>query len=311
MSVFLPKKYKVIALTVGGLRNKIFHSGETVTENDFFSNTADLLAEKGFLELINPLTEIRDTPEYNVSSNKKIKLCIGTMMWKRYELFKFWATQIRRLQKDFKNELEIIPVAVGSEGGLSRTLAERYNIHYLEHENLPLGRKANARLMFCKQFNPDYIMFLGSDDIICSGLMAEYIKEMRNNTEIIEVMDLYYYDLISKKAAYCEGYTTGRRKGEPLAVARCISKTVADVLGWKLWDNSRRISPDSCIYKALKTYDFTRTKLTIKDKYLVLDIKNDEGINTFKPEKDNWELIKRTTFKKFLHINDYNKLIRL
>lgn len=52
-------QYKVIALSVGGKGNKIFNSGDTVTELNFPEGNAAKLVEEGFLEPI-------DAPEPTV-----------------------------------------------------------------------------------------------------------------------------------------------------------------------------------------------------------------------------------------------------
>lgn len=46
-----PKTYIVIALSVGGLGNKIFKSGDEVKENNFYEGHADKLVDQGFLKL--------------------------------------------------------------------------------------------------------------------------------------------------------------------------------------------------------------------------------------------------------------------
>lgn len=45
-------KYRVIALSVGGLRNKVYSSGDEVTEDCFPEGNCPELVEKGFLEPI-------------------------------------------------------------------------------------------------------------------------------------------------------------------------------------------------------------------------------------------------------------------
>lgn len=45
-------EYKVIALSVGGLGNKVFKHGDIVTELNFETNTAQKLVDGGFLEPI-------------------------------------------------------------------------------------------------------------------------------------------------------------------------------------------------------------------------------------------------------------------
>lgn len=45
-------QYKVIALSVGGLKNKIFNSGDLVTEKDFAEGEAEKLVKSKHLMLI-------------------------------------------------------------------------------------------------------------------------------------------------------------------------------------------------------------------------------------------------------------------
>lgn len=45
-------KYKVVALSVGGLNKKIYNSGDIVTSDNFPAGNAELLVKGGFLEEI-------------------------------------------------------------------------------------------------------------------------------------------------------------------------------------------------------------------------------------------------------------------
>lgn len=46
------KKYEVISLSVGGLNNKIFRSGDKVTAANFPQGNAEKLVEQGFIKEI-------------------------------------------------------------------------------------------------------------------------------------------------------------------------------------------------------------------------------------------------------------------
>lgn len=52
-------EYKVIALSVGGLGNKIFKAGDVVTERNFPEGNAAELVEKGFLSPIEDRPQIQ------------------------------------------------------------------------------------------------------------------------------------------------------------------------------------------------------------------------------------------------------------
>ena len=67
-------KYKVIALSVGGLKNKIYKAGEIVLADSF--NDADALVKAGFLVLLEekktaPKVEEKTTPAKPASKRKK------------------------------------------------------------------------------------------------------------------------------------------------------------------------------------------------------------------------------------------------
>jgi hypothetical protein len=59
------KKYEVIALSVGGLSNKIFNSKEIVSEDAFEKGRADELVQKGFLKEI----DLSEEASFDTDSN--------------------------------------------------------------------------------------------------------------------------------------------------------------------------------------------------------------------------------------------------
>ncbi len=231
-------------------------------------------------------------------SEKGNRLVIGTMMWKRPNTFRFWAKHLQSLKSNF----EIVLLAVGSEGETSRKLAQDCGVHYVEYPN-NLGAKANARCRACQLLNPDYIMFLGSDNIVCNELLEYYWLNRHN--DIIEVKDIYYFDTRSNTSVYCEGYTN-HRKGEPLAPARMISRKVAELLHWSLWNDRKRAGIDSSA--TVKLNRFKRHQITIKDRFLVLDIKSNQNISKFDVSRDNWHIIDEEFIRERTNFNVLRRL---
>ena len=64
----MEKQYKVIALSVGGSRNRIFNSGDIVTDACFHDGHAAKLVTLGFLE------EIKEEVKEMTSAEMKAKL---------------------------------------------------------------------------------------------------------------------------------------------------------------------------------------------------------------------------------------------
>lgn len=86
------KSYKVIALSVGGLNNKIFNSGDEVFENNFHPGRADQLVVSGFLKEIK---ESEDLPILD-SLNSKTPLSID----------EFEVTDIKQNLTNFKVDFD-------------------------------------------------------------------------------------------------------------------------------------------------------------------------------------------------------------
>ncbi len=64
-------KYKVKTLYLGGLGNKIFRSGDTVTEKNFPKGNAEKLAKSGAIELIEE--KPKSQPKKKTSTKKDTK----------------------------------------------------------------------------------------------------------------------------------------------------------------------------------------------------------------------------------------------
>ena len=88
-------------------------------------------------------------------------LGILTTLWKRHA--------IAHIVLEHYAHMDLSPVhsvrlAVGSEGDVSRSLAEEAGWEYLEHDNLPLSDKWNAGMAALKG-RVDAVLIVGSDDI--------------------------------------------------------------------------------------------------------------------------------------------------
>lgn len=66
----MSKNYIVIALCVGGLGNKIFNEGDTVTEKNFPEGNAEKLVEQGFLKSTD---EDSDEDTFAITEKSKAK----------------------------------------------------------------------------------------------------------------------------------------------------------------------------------------------------------------------------------------------
>jgi len=94
-----------------------------------------------------------------------------------------------------------------------KEIKDRYDFNFYSYKNRPLGEKANFTASMAASYDPDYIMFLDSDDVIDNRLMELYLSAMEKGHGFIGTKDLWFYSLYPRRAkfgvfGYWEGYKT-------------------------------------------------------------------------------------------------------
>ena len=203
-----------------------------------------------------------------------MKVIIATMVWKRKHVFEIWAQAARDLIMANK-KINIQVVCCGSCPE-DREMVLEAGFTYVHAPNVPLGRKAQRRLMACKGMQPDRILFLGSDDIVSPGAFT-YI--MKQDVEHVASMDLFYW--AEGRLVYSHGYQNSR-KGEPMAVGRCLKRSLLDRIGWKMWNRKMLRYIDKPAYLAVLSGRPTHHYYSLlKTKNLIIDIKTSENMTKF------------------------------
>lgn len=274
-------QYRVKTLSVNGRSKKIYKSGDIVFENNFIPGLAEKLCNLKFLELIGESENLKITtlPPPSFPIKGKIKVAIVTAVWKRPEVFELFAKGIRELINNSDVDIEVI--VAGSEGPESREMVKKHGFIYVEMPNEPLASKVNQPVLIAGQLNVDYVLCVGSDDIITPGLMKVYESYMRSGVDYIAVTDFYFYDLVSKKAAYWGGYTD-KRKGHTAGAGRLISRRLMDKWNWRPWEVKDSKVLDNSMQNKLKTTPHTEAIFSLKEKNVfAIDIKSETNMTPF------------------------------
>jgi len=160
-----------------------------------------------------------------------------TCLWQRHNLTDVVLRWYQRLREELSSELQLELVAVGSEGETSRNLAESNGFAYLERPNSPLGAKWNAGLGAMREFVPDAVVIVGSDDVVSGNLFQQYAAALSRGVKYIGIVDMYFLDLPRRTLCFWPGYPPGVRFEETLGLGRCLSAGLIEANHWQLWDN--------------------------------------------------------------------------
>jgi len=159
-----------------------------------------------------------------------MRIGILTAVWRRHELFYIFAKHLHSIQKPFKSHT-FINLAVVSED-LNQSLLCDCNFKTLRQRNNPVSEKFNAGMQEMREHNPDYVMILGSDDLISKKALSCLISKMKKDIDLIGISDCFFYDVKLQSLHYYPGYSNHRR-GEAMGGGRCLSKRLLKELNWR------------------------------------------------------------------------------
>lgn len=226
-----------------------------------------------------------------------MKVAIVSAVWQRPEVFEMFAKGVKHLVSNCK-DIEFTVIISGSEGDKSKSMVEKHGFIYIEIPNDPLAVKMNATVIRAKEYDVDYILGVGSDDVITPELMNAYMDFMLIQTDYVGVTDFYFYDTISKKSLYWGGYRESYRKGHLCGAGRLISKRLLNIWNWQPWDVRHNKILDTSIQEKLNRTPHTSGAFSLKDKgVFALDIKSSTNMTPFSLW-DNSEYIDTNMIKK-------------
>lgn len=106
-------------------------------------------------------------------------------------------------------------------------LCEKYGVKWVMYKNDPLGEKKNFGLSEAMNLEWDYLIEIGSDDI----LKTEYLHAIAPYLGVKEVLNISHVGYLNSEDGTCRKYQTKNRFG----MGRAISRKVFERIGTKLW----------------------------------------------------------------------------
>ena len=214
-----------------------------------------------------------------------MKILILTAFHERPEISKIYWLGIERLRQYFN----INTFAIVSDSD-NLKLAEQSSDNILFTSNEQLGRKMNHGLSEAMKLPFDYLMQLGSDDLITNNILIKYQEIMQSNNTFFGLNKAI---IVNSKKLKCQKLTANHIHG----AGRCIRKDIIkkysyyNSLGMSLWDDNKYSGLDA---DSRSNIHETETLIDLGD-YEIIDIKNSTNIwkyEGFNGVEESIELIK-------------------
>lgn len=202
-----------------------------------------------------------------------MKLLIYTAVWKRPEITEICFMGIKRLQKVPGFQIEAFAVISEEE---MIPLCEKYGVDWCMTANHPLGAKKNFGLSQLKERDFDFLIEIGSDDLILEELLNQY-KKFFVKYDFFGVCDAGYIDAETLQCVRLQSDAV-------YGAGRAISRIALEKMNWTLWKNVSK-GMDKSSLTNLYNLGFKYWVIPPIDYPLVIDIKSPVNIWPFRNYK--------------------------
>lgn len=205
-----------------------------------------------------------------------MKILILVPVWGRPEITKIWSEAVNWFKT---GEIEVLTILSNEDEYFTQNLAIILDsgYQYCYYKNDPLGQKLNAGVEFALDFNFDYLMNLGSDDLIHPAILALYKPYMEAKEPFFGLNKVYFYDILKKRLAITVPYVFG--------AGRMIHRSVLEKIRYKgefLYSNELRRGLDcNSVEKVKFTLNLDYKQVETNGFPYIVDIKSQHGLNDF------------------------------
>ena len=237
-----------------------------------------------------------------------MKLLVVTTIYGRQKLTDFVFEYYKNIKKELKNIIDFNLLVCGSEGKISEELTKKHGFEYTEHSNFPLSQKHNHLFKTAKNYNPDVVVLIGSDDLISKETFIKYKEFSELGLDYVGFKDLYMYD---GTLYYWGGYGV-ERKNETIGAGRFYSKNILDKCDWDLWGDSKiNKGLDALAQTKIKRFNpKTEVLSCLSNNFIIVDIKTNNNITEISRFKNLETQFLSTISDKFdVDFNYLNKYI--
>lgn len=194
------------------------------------------------------------------------KLLFYVAVWKRPEITEICFMGISRLRRVGIHDVSAL--AVISETSMI-DLCVKYGVDYVMHKNYPLGEKKNAGLKRALEKGFDYLIDIGSDDLLKDEFLSLYPFEK-------DVYGLRDFVMMNSETGECRRLND---RDARFGVGRAISRRAVESLG-KLWNDNQNHGLDNWSEFELAKAGFLGTNIRSEEP-LAIDIKSEVNLWPF------------------------------
>ena len=196
--------------------------------------------------------------------------CIITANHNRPKIFTLWCMGIQRLRKELGIDFPAVVVSDYKDVASAKS----YDIHHIDQKNNPVNEKFNTACKYAETLGVDYVMVLGSDDLVTTDTMRKYLEAMEDGVDVIGVNSVYFYATQGDH----RGTLLFLQRKAILGVGRMVSRYVMDKVEWRPWNVRKDWALDAMMWKNISPHI---REMVVFDDGMIVDCKSRHTMNKF------------------------------
>jgi hypothetical protein len=195
-----------------------------------------------------------------------MKLLVFLAVWKRPQITEICFMGLSRLRKVPGYDINVLAVISEEE---MIPLCEKYNVKWVMHENLPLGRKKNFGVNEALKLDWEYLIEIGSDDLLKNEVLQAY----KWDAPVLGLMDFALIDTQTLRSKRL------KTKIPKYGAGRAIKRNVVE--SCKLWEDNRIKGMDNSSCRQLSRAGFMQNGVN-SEKPLLVELKSEVNIWSYR-----------------------------
>lgn len=169
-------------------------------------------------------------------------------------------------------------VFVAGDDPSHKALCNEFEYNWVDVDNRYLGLKFNKAMEAARTCNPDYVMTLGSDDLILPQLFTYYEEYMDQSTEFFGINTMHFYNAGTNEMKL---FNKNYKSPQTLGVGRMYSKELLNRFNWYIWPYKVNRGLDNQASRRIRSTWVMETVVDIPQPF-ICDVKTEDNINKFK-----------------------------
>ena len=153
--------------------------------------------------------------------DRNVRIGVLTAVHGRPFVTKLFYTAVDRLREQWAPH-EVVCYVAGDDP-VHRQIAKRFRAVWCEVPNNPLGAKFNVGALAALADGVDYLLMMGSDDLLSPVLAERYKQRLEQGVRYMGMTGLRFVDPVFSRAAQMLMFRSKHRRYEPVGPGRVLS----------------------------------------------------------------------------------------